>query len=71
MAIIDSIYLHKPHEDKAFTVRFRMEGIGEHKLDVPLPDKFLRALIVLAQNAADRHELQAKALLLAEDKPNE
>ena len=73
MAFVDNIYIHGSSKlNKTIAVAVKLTGIGDTRLNVPLPEKMFDVILAIAQNAADMHELQAKALIFADQyKPEE
>ena len=67
MAYVENIWIYDSNkQNKSIAVFVKLAGIGDTRLNVPLPEAMYNVISAIAQNAADMHELQAKALILAE-----
>ena len=67
MAHVDSIWIHSNNkEKKQCTAYIKMKPAGEVSLKFELPEGFFQCILDTAQSAADLHEQQMKAEILAE-----
>lgn len=67
MAHIKSIHLFESgEENKEITAYIALKPSGQARVDFTLPDKFYDCILNAAQAAADLHEQQMKAAILAE-----
>lgn len=67
MAHIKSIWVYDPaHKDPHMAVIVAMKPHGEARVTVSLPEGFLKAIIDIAQTAANAHEALARAEILSE-----
>lgn len=68
MAHIDSIFFHRVgHADMTMTVHTKLKPAGEAQVKVDLPPDFKDCILKMAQNAADLHEQQMRAQILADN----
>lgn len=67
MAVIDSIWVHG-HDNKpnTITVHTKLKPDGRAQVKCELPADFYDALVSMAQAAADLHEQQMRAQILAD-----
>lgn len=66
MACIENFWLHG-HEDKYFlTAHVKLKPSGQAQVKVELPKDFYDCLMKIAQTAADLHEQQMRAQILAD-----
>lgn len=70
MAYLNNIWVFNPN-DKTPTMRVfaGLKPDGEVKIEVPLPPKFLQAIVDVAQTAADAHEALMRAEILGDQSP--
>ncbi len=70
MAHINHIWVYGSNMgETTIAVVVSLKPAGEVRINVPIPANFHAALIEMAQHAADLHEAQMKAEILAEPKP--
>ena len=67
MAHIENIWVYDPNDKTAYmSVKVAMKPHGTARIKVSLPDNFLKAIISIAQTAADAHEALARAEILGD-----
>lgn len=68
MAYLKQLWMHSGElEESYMTVYAKLKPAGEVQLKVPMPTDFLKAIVGLAQTAADHHEAQMRAQILADE----
>lgn len=68
MARIDSVFLHSgDYPDKPITVHVSLIPSGTAQVKVDLPPKFKKALLDILQTAANAHEAQMRAAIIADE----
>ena len=67
MAHIESIWIHSHNfKDKKLTAHVNIKPSGSAQVRFNIPDEFYDCLLKMAQNAADLHEQQMRAEILAD-----
>lgn len=72
MAHINSIWAFRDSaKDKKLTAIVDLYPAGQAQVEFELPEKFFEVLMACAQSAADHHEQQMKANILASEYENQ
>jgi hypothetical protein len=73
MAYVDRLFLHSADKETGqMTVYVKLQPAGEVSLKVSIPKDFHDCLLKMAQAAADKHEQEMRAQILAEKgQPND
>lgn len=67
MAHLENIWVYDPNDKEPYmSVKVAMKPHGTVSIKVSLPDNFLKAIIDIAQTAADAHEALARAEILGD-----
>jgi hypothetical protein len=67
MAYVDKIWIHDSNrKDQSLTAYVKIKPFGEIPVKFTLPDAFLQCILDAAQAAAELHEQQMKAEILAD-----
>lgn len=70
MAHVNHIYFHSSDMPlDTMTITVDLLPAGQVRIKVPIPAKFKHCLLDIAQQAADLHEAQMRAAILADEQP--
>lgn len=68
MAFVDQIWVSDSKDAKPMMrVYVKLQPSGSVTVYVPIPQDFMRSILGLAQTAADHHEAQMRAQILADE----
>ena len=71
MAFVRSIWVHQNNrKDNTIKVDVALKPSGSVDINVPVPEKFYKALLQIAQTAADAHEAQMRAEIISDELVN-